>query len=251
MFWRSSGTRFERSERHVRIVISAPRKSGGAQLRCLFSMAYGLKAPPVSAPTGYEPATIAKWLLDLPEKSVSTCDLPISDLAGAASASGIQLIGVIRHPFDLFVSNFDVAQQQAARGREDGEGDHAWSVLSGKGLESDVAQEYAASGFASEVKALRDWASQGRIVRYEDVLVDPSAVLTSVSLTLGALTEEQIGHAVSLCPAENVVLSRPGRGRRMPSLPPGSWRERLPANLLHSLRSSYGADVAALGYDAS
>ena len=235
----------------MRIVISAPRKTGGAQLRCLLSMAYDVKAPPVSAPATGDVAEMATWLADLPEMSVSTCDLPYSALSAPASDSGVRVIGVIRHPFDLFVSNFDVAQQRAARGHEDDEAGHAWSILSGEELDSEITHRYAASGFASEVGALRDWASFGGAARYEDLLADPAEVLKSLSLTLGPLTDQQIGHAVSLCPAENVVVSRPGRGRRMPSLPPGAWRERLPPTILDTLRARYGADVAALGYDAS
>jgi hypothetical protein len=163
----------------------------------------------------------------------------------------VQIVGVIRHPFDLFLSNYDVAQQRAARGREDEEADHAWSILSGEALDGDVAQAYAASGFASELSAFRDWAEAGLAIRYEDLLADPEAVLRSLTVALGPLSAEPIRHAVSLCPAENVVASRPGRGRRMPALPPGAWRERLPRALLDTLRERYGADVTALGYDAA
>jgi hypothetical protein len=235
----------------MRIVISAPRKSGGAHLRCLLSMAYDLKAPPVSAPEQEDQAGIAAWLASLPEKSVTTCDLPHSLLAACVPASDVRLVGVIRHPFDLFVSNYDVAQQRATRGRDDDEGDRSWNILSGEDLDSEAAWDYATTGFASDVRALMDWTGSGSAVRYEDLLADPTAVITSLSFHLGPLTEEQVRHAESLCPAENVVLSRPGRGRRMPALPPGAWRERLPATLLETLRARYAPDVAALGYDAN
>lgn len=252
MSWNNSDTRFERSAGGgMRLVISAPRKTGGAQFRCLLSMAYDLKAPPTPAPTAGDAAIVGEWMSDLPENSVSTCDLPVSTLSTAAAGRGVQLIGVFRHPFDLFVSNFDVAQQRAARGREDNETDSAWIVLTGEDLESEATQAYAISDFSREVRALRDSASAEIAVRYEDLLVEPEAVLQSVSPTLGSLTAEQIRHAVSLCPAENVVASRPGKGRRMPALPPGAWRERLPVGLLERLRELYSGDVTALGYDAS
>lgn len=235
----------------MRLVISAPRKSGGAHLRCLLSMAYDLKAPPVAAPAPGDAAAIAGWLAELPEHSVSTCDLPYTALRVSALDSRVHLIGVVRHPFDLFVSNFDVAQQRATRGRDDDESSYSWHALSGEVLDGDVAIAYAATGFAAEVEALRDWAAASVAIRYEDLLAEPEAALRSLSPTLGRLAAEQISHAVSLCPAENVVVSRPGRGRRMPALPPGAWRERLPDTLLTTLQECYGADVAALGYDAS
>lgn len=235
----------------MRVVISAPRKSGGAHLRCLLSMAYDLKAPPVSPPERKEPAEIAGWMSELPDRSVSTCDLPFSTLSHQASAAGVHVVGIIRHPFDLFVSNFDVAQQRAARGRVSSEEDPAWSVLSGVELDGEAAQLYAARDFAGVVKSLLDWSTHDATVRFEDLLADPADTLKSLSFALAPLTDDQIGHAVGLCPAENVVASRPGQGRRMPSLPPGSWRERLPANLLDSLRQLYSGQVGELGYDAS
>lgn len=233
----------------MRVVISTPRKTGGSQLRCLLSMAYDLKAPPAPAPATDDRAAIATWLADLPAQSVSTCDLPFAVLQAPDTATEVQVIGVIRHPYDLFVSNFDVAQQRVARGRDDDEIDHGWSILAGEELDGEAALAYAASGFASEIRALRDWASSRSTVRYEDLLADPAEVLESLTLVLGPLTAEQICHAVGLCPAENVVVSRPGRGRRMPSLPPGAWRERLPSTTLETLRAGYRTDVAALGYD--
>lgn len=233
----------------MRVVISAPRKTGGAQLRCLLSMAYDLKAPPVSAPASSDAGEIASWFAGLPAESVSTCDLPFATLANVATSSNVHLIGVIRHPFDLFVSNYDVAQQWAARGHEDHEGHHAWSALSGEDLGSETTLAYAATGFASDVGALREWADSSNAIRYEDLIEDPAAVLASLCFVLGPLTGEQIAHAAELCPAENVVASRPGRGRRMPSLPPGAWRERLPSTLVMTLRERYSEDVKALGYD--
>ena len=244
--------RFERRAGScMRVVISAPRKSGGAYLRCLLSMAYDLKAPPVSAPEPADSSAIAAWLADLPASSVSTCDLPLSDLSSPATAANVSIVGVIRHPFDLFVSNHEVAQQRAARGRSDDDGDRGWSVLAGEPLESDVTRQYALAEFASEVSAQREWRASGSAVLYEGLLDDPAAVLTALASLLGPLSDGQVEHAIALCPAENVVVSRPGRGRRMPTLPPGTWRDRLPAPLLTSLQEAYGDDVAALGYDAS
>ena len=235
----------------MRVVISAPRKSGAAHLRCMLSMAYELKAAPVSAPELQEQGEIGVWLAELPEQSVSTCDLPYSALVMPAQAADVRLVGVIRHPFDLFVSNFDVAQQRAARGRDDALDGPAWGVLAGADLSSDIALRYAVQDFASEVLSLREWNAAGRAVRFEELLVDPAVALKSLSGTLGPVTDEEIDHAVDLCPAENVVASRPGQGRRMPALPPGSWRERTPSSLLALLRERYSADVAELGYDAS
>lgn len=235
----------------MRVVISAPRKSGGAQLRCLLGMAYDLKSPPVSAPQGRAASDIAGWFALLPDASVTTCDLPLSTLRDSADTAGVSLIGVVRHPFDLLVATFDVAQQRAARGRADDSASGPWRILAGQEIAGPVVQEYAETTFAQEIAVLREWSDSGHAVRYEALQTDPAAALRSISPRLGELSEAQITHAVGLCPAENVVSSRPGRGRRMPELPPGAWRERLPAQFQQTLRDRYAADVAALGYDAA
>ena len=235
----------------MRVVISAPRKSGAPQLRCLIAMAYELKNPPVSAPDQVDKDSLTTWMAHLPEQSVATCDLSLELLSDPGAVADVRLIGVIRHPFDLFVSNYDVAQQQAARGREDGEEERICLPLQGEELDSEAARRYAASGFGAEVKALQAWASGGTSVRYEDLIADPSVVLRSLASALGPLSSEQIDRAIRLCPSENVVASRPGRGRRMPALPPGGWRDRLPASLTDTLRATFREEVARLGYDAS
>lgn len=214
-------------------------------------MAYDLKAPPISAPERRDPVEIAAWLAELPEQSVSTCDLPRSMLLEPATAAGVLLVGVVRHPFDLFVSNYDVAQQRATRGRDADDQEIAWTVLAGEELAGDVATAYAAGAFSAEIAAIQDWSKSEVSVSFEDLLVEPGTVLNSLSAELGPLTHEEIAHAVGLCPAENVVVSRPGQGRRMPPTPPGAWRDRMPASLIAVLVQHYGAEVAELGYQSS
>ena len=81
-------------------------------------------------------------------------------------------------------------------------------------------------------------------------LEDSSArALEHLATALGNLDDDAIARAVAICPAENLVRSSPYRGRRMPPVPAGAWRERLTDEQLSVLRERYGDDVRRLGYE--
>lgn len=235
----------------MRVLFAAPRKTGNAYLRCLLASAYALQvvglhdAPPTAAA-----GSMAAWLDGMPEDSVAGTGLAWSpELQSMASARDITLLGVIRHPFDLFLSNFEVAQQKAARDKSNPEDAPLIQTLSGYSLDDPAIVRYAADGFSAEMKWLRHWHDAAvPPVRYEQLLSMPDAVLAALSPTLGPLAAHASDRAVDLCQADNLVVSRPARGRRMPAVSPGAWRERLPAQLQSMLRERYADDVAYLGY---
>ncbi|MFT4036885.1 MAG: hypothetical protein QM692_01795, partial [Thermomicrobiales bacterium] len=142
----------------MRVIIAAPRKSGSAQLRCLLAMAYGLKAPVSDAPSQATPESVQTWLDESADNSVATCDFAAPLLADAARAAGVSVVAVIRHPYDLFLSNYEVAQQRASRNRDEPETAGAWAQLAGLDLTSTEVEEYARVSFGEELRWLRDWA---------------------------------------------------------------------------------------------
>lgn len=233
----------------MRILISAPRKSGNAQLRCMLGMAYHLRPADLKTPPG-DTAELAAWLANLPGSSTLSTDIACTAvLKGAAESQDVQMVAIIRHPFDLFVSTYDVAQQRAARERADGE-ETPWAVMAHREISDPVVLSYAAEGFQHEVDWLSSWQESGcPLVKYERLEADPVAVLGEIASRLTRLSPAEVDHAISLCPAENAVASRPGRGRRMPPLHAGAWRERLPDNLRSILRERYALQTQRLGYD--
>lgn len=104
--------------------------------------------------------------------------------------------------------------------------------------------------FAHEIASLLDWQeSRFPIIRFEQIERDPAAVLTALSRSLGTLSQDQIARAVSVCPSESVIRSRPERGTRMPAVSSGAWRHRLPVSTLRLLNERYADAVRRLGYD--
>jgi len=236
----------------MKVLIAAPRKSGSARLRCLLSFAYTLtSAPSRGVPDQDDTDALAGWLGGLPESGIVSTDFDFTpEFREASIRHAISLVAILRHPFDLFVSNYDVAQQRALRGKPATRDDAMWSPLVGKSLDDLDVLDYARNGFAGEITWLHRWhESDTPTIRFEQVEADPAGALTALTAALGAIDDAGIARAVALCPAENTVQNRPERGRRMEALPAGAWQERLPTATLHILRERFTADVRRLGYE--
>lgn len=238
----------------MRVLIAAPRKSGSARLRCLLSFAYGLTtAPSRGVPHQDDSEALERWLGDLPESSIVNTDFAYSpEFHEASERNAVSTVAILRHPFDLFVSNYDVAQQRALREKPATRVDVVWNQLAGNPIDDPAVLDYARDGFAGEVAWLTGWCeSDAPIVRFEQLEADPAAALSTLSAFLGAVDDAGITRAVALCPAENAVHGRPERGRRMEALPAGAWHERLPAATVQILRDRFTADVRHLGYEVT
>lgn len=238
----------------MRILISAPRKSGSAQLRCLLASAYRLEMlGPRDAPAETDASQVVSWLATFPERSVSSVDFAWSaPLADAANVSSVSLVAVIRHPFDLFVSNYDIAQQRATRNKSKPAAAEHWSRLAGRPLDSPDILAYAREDFSSEVAWLRGWHNSGAsIVRFELLESDPARTIAQLQNHVDSLDSVTIARSVEMCPPESFIISRPFRGRRMGNLSAGSWSDRLPDALKIVLRERYAEDVRDLGYEVN
>jgi hypothetical protein len=236
----------------MRVLISAPRKTGSALLRCLLASAYGLNIlGRRDAPSSTDTAAVSSWLADFPDQSIASVDYPWStDLAKTTADRGITPVGILRHPFDLFVSNYDVAHQRARRKKVDDEDSKLWPQLAGLELDDPAMLAYARDGFDAEVQWLHGWRDSGAaVVRFEELDAFPAKAFSSLGHQLGALDSAAIDRAVEMCPPESFIVSRPFRGRRMGNLSAGSWRERLPEALKATLRERYAPDVERLGYE--
>ena len=238
----------------MRVVIAAPRKTGNARLRCLLAAAYGLE--PVGsrdAPDDSNFSRVASWLGGLPDRRVGhTSYRHTAELETLATTLGITLVAVVRHPFDLFISIYEVAQRRSDKKGRQTDTAAAWAPLEGTELDNPMVLAYLREGFSEEIAWLIDWYRSGvPIVRFEVLEADPSRALMGLSDRLGSLDADVVARAVAICPAENLVRSSPVRGRRMPPVSTGAWRERLSDEHIAILRDRYGEDVKHLGYELS
>jgi hypothetical protein len=236
----------------MRVLIASPRKTGNAQLRCLLGSAYGLELiGSRDAPDGSDMTTVSSWLEDFPDRGVVHTSFPHSPaLATLLADHGVSAVAILRHPFDLLVSIHEIAQRRSdKKGSQPREAD-PWAPLAGRDLGDPAVMAYAIDGFSDEIAWLKGWHDSGvPIVRFEVLEAAPSQALAQLAAALGHLDDDQIARAVEMCPAKNLVWSSPERGRRMPPVPSGAWRERLTATQLAVLRDRYGEDVRGLGYE--
>lgn len=223
----------------LRILLAAPRKSGAAHLRCLLAAVYGLA---VIDPRGAPPSDD---LDELPDGAVLATDRAFSNTLGeSASRQRTHLIAILRHPFDLFMSTYQVAQQRMQRGEV-----HAPTGLEGKSLADPAVRNYLETRFTEQIAWLLDWHASGAlIVRYEELIADPAATFGALANRIDPVGSVQIDRALLVCPTENPVRSRPSSGRRMPEVSPGAWREILPPGIQAALMERYGDVPHQLGY---
>ena len=238
----------------MRLLIATPRKSGNAQLRCLLASAYGLELiNSRSAPDGSDFAEITTWLGELPERSVvHTSFRYTSQLKTLATKLGINLVTVLRHPFDLFVTIYDVAQHRAEKKGPQPEAAVSWIHLAGKELDHPDVLAYLREGFSEEIDWLMEWHDSGvPVLRFELLAADPFQALSGLTSHLGPPDDDAVGRAVENCPGENKVRTSLVRGRPtpMPIVSTGAWRERLNDDHVAILRDRYGDDVRQLGYE--
>lgn len=238
----------------MRVLIAAPRKSGNTLLRCLLAAAYGLDSVGSrDAPPGDDLSTIENWLGALPDDTVFHTDYDYSrELDALASRHRITLVAIVRHPFDSFVSTFDVAQHRRRKGKHRSEVPEQPGELSGRAIDDERVLAYLAGEFADEIAWLINWHDSGTpIVRLERLETDPAGALTELAAILGPLSTKQIARAVAVCSQANVIYSPPGYGRRMAAVPSGAWRDRLSDAHLAILRDRYVTEVSRLGYEVS
>ena len=154
----------------MRLLIATPRKSGNAQLRCLLASAYGLEfINSRHAPDGSNFAEMRAWLGELPERSVAHTSFRYTpQLKTLAAKLGITLVAVLRHPFDLFVTIYDVAQHRADKKGPQSEAAVSWTHLAGKDFDHPDVLAYLREGFSEEIDWLKEWHDSGELVlRFE------------------------------------------------------------------------------------
>lgn len=233
----------------MRIVLISPPKSGASRLRCLLGITYGLRsADSRGAPTSGGPDQIADWLKTLPDDSITHADLRFHPMLPRTAADlGVTVFAIVRHPFDLFISNQDVRSNRERRAKHRRGTRDAAENMSSPAL---TRQRKTLEIFASDLQALVDWSEAANAaIRFEDILERPEVVLTTISSVSGFLGAGQISHAIELCPATQRIISSGNRGVRMAEVIPGTWLSGIEPSTLTELQNTFASAVIKLGYD--
>ena len=231
----------------LRILVAAPRKSGGAQLRCMLAYVYGLGVGDARSKSLNDDAAEVP-----PGMVVATHQAYSPAFAASAIGSDVRLLAVVRHPYDLFTSNYLNAQHRDKRGGAASDEQTPFALLRGRPIDDLTVLGYLEDGFGEQISWLLGWQASGAtLVSYERLIADPAQTLRALTEHIAPADDARVERAPLVCPAESLVRSRPGAGRRMPALAPGGWRDHLTEAHLAILRARYGDATRALGYEAS
>lgn len=235
----------EGTDRNAMRIVIAARSGGRAQLGCMLAYLYGLGVGETRIQINGDDAD------DVPAGTVAATQQPFTPALGeAARRTGIDLVAIVRHPYDLFVSQYLGQQLRGKRSGASSTDPKPAVVLRDRAIDAPEVLGFLEDGFGEQVTWLLGWQGSGAaIVPYERLIEEPAGTLRYLTERIAPVEANRIERAVLVCPAEGPVRSRPGIGRRMPATPPGAWREHLTSAHLAILRARYGDAVRALGYE--
>ena len=237
----------------MRVVIVSPPKSGNHWIKCLLGHTYGLKELAARAKPLGSPAEVQASLANgtVPDNAVFHQHSRFtSDLADALESSGVQIVTIVRDPYDVFVSLFAWVQNRAthegapttARPRD---------TLIGKPIDHPDVLGYLASEFETNISRANQWLHSGRavVVRYEGLHQDPVAELTRATEQIAPVSPKRITDAIEACRAENMRQRSKKSAWHIRAAKVGDSKERLTDAHLAVFRRQYGDSIRSLGYE--
>jgi hypothetical protein len=238
----------------VRIVVSAPPKSGNHWIGCLLSTIYGLQWP---TPGGHAatatPETLEAFVADgkFPDGSMfhhhTRFHRRLCDVIDAIPAHNVT---IIRDPYDVFVSMYYWEQERTSRGLGRDQ-PRPRNAMFGKPLDHDDVLTFLADGFGPHIARANGWLHSGRAnpIRYEELHSNPFGALQRITDAIEPVTTEQIHAAVEACRAERVRQQDEKMAWHVRSARVGDSREKLGELHLAVFRERHGEQIRKLGYD--
>jgi len=237
----------------VRIVVSAPPKSGNHWIGCLLSTIYGLQWP---TPGGHaataSPETLAEFAHagNFPDGSMFHHHSRFTDrLCDVIDAIPAHHVTIIRDPYDVFVSMYYWEQERSTRGlgRDQPRPRHA---MYGKPLDHQEVLEFLANGFGPHIKRANSWLHSGRAIpiRYEELHANPVGALTRVTGQIEPVPTERIVAAIETCRADRVRQQDEKMAWHVRSAKVGDSRAKLSDTHLEIFRDRHGDLIRSLGY---
>jgi hypothetical protein len=238
----------------MRIVVSAPPKTGNHWIGCLLSTIYDLQWP---TPGGHaataSPDTLAAFVAagGFPDGSMfhhhSRFHRRLCDVIDAIPAHHVTLL---RDPYDAFVSMYYWEQERSSRGlgRDQPRPRHA---MYGKPLDHPDVLAFLAEGFGQHIVRANGWLHSGRAipVRYEDLHRDPVATLRQLTDQIESVPDERIHAAIETCRADRVRQQDEKMAWHVRAAKVGDSRDKLGPAHLAIFRERHGDLIRSLGYE--
>jgi hypothetical protein len=238
----------------MRIVVSAPPKSGNHWIGCLLSTIYGLQWP---TPGGHaataSPESLAAFAASgqFPDGSMfhhhTRFHHRLCDVIDAIPAHHVT---IVRDPYDVFVSMYYWEQERSSRGLGRDQ-PRPRNAMYGKPLDHDDVLAFLADGFGHHIKRANGWLHSGRAipVRYEELHSDPVGSLQRVTSQIEPVAVETIEAAIESCRAERVRQQDAKMAWHVRAAKVGDSREKLGAAHLAVFREHHAELIRSLGYE--
>jgi Sulfotransferase domain len=238
----------------MRIVVSAPPKSGNHWIGCLLSTIYGLQWP---APGGHAaargPESLAAFVQNggFPDGSMFHHHSRFSGrLCDVIDAIPAHHVTIVRDPYDVFVSMYYWEQERASRGLGQ-ERPRPRNAMYGKPLDHEDVLAFLADGFGPHIARASGWLHSGRVIsiRYEELHHDPVGALKRVTDQIEPIDVARIEGAINACRAERVRQQDEKMAWHVRAAKVGDSRDKLGPAHIDIFRERHGDLIRSLGYE--
>ncbi|NOZ26196.1 MAG: radical SAM protein [Nitrospirae bacterium] len=234
----------------MQVLIASSPKMGNNWLSLLLARMYHI--PQITIHPGTDRGKRYRWILN-PERIEIPRDgfvghehlYPNDSLVSQLVDSGVNVITMLRHPADAFVSLYHYVNRETDLPEIEING-----LLAGKDINDESVHLFLEKYFYPVIigPSLR-WLESGVAipVRYEDLKVDIKSTLTELTEKLAPVPEERIDEAIEFCSIENMRTLTKGLETLCRKGAVGEWREVLNERHLELMRR-YTDDIAKMGY---
>lgn len=238
----------------MRIVVSAPPKSGNHWIGCLLSQMYGLDWP---TPGGHaataSPETLSAFVArgGFPDGSMFHHHTRFHRrLCDGIDAIPAHNVTIVRDPYDVFVSMYFWEQERTSRGLGRDQ-PRPRNAMYDKPLDHEDVIGFLADGFGPHIARANGWLHSKRAIpiRYEELHDDPIGALSRVTSQIEPVPVERIEAAVDACRAELVRQRDEKMTWHVRSARVGDSREKLGEVHLAVFRERHADLIRQLGYE--
>lgn len=238
----------------MRIVVSAPPKTGNHWIGCLLSTIYDLHWPVDGAHAAVStPDSLAEFVAAgrFPDNAMFHHHAKFTPrLCNVLDAIPAHNVTLCRDPYDVFVSMFYWEQERSARGLGRGQ-PRPRHAMFGKTIDHPDVLAFLRDSFGAQINRAIGWQESGRAipVRYEELHQDPVAALMRVTAAIEPVSEATILRALEVCRADRVRQQDEKMAWHVRSARVGDSRSKLGDVHLTIFREQHGALIRRLGYE--
>lgn len=238
----------------MRIVVSAPPKTGNHWIGCLLSTIYELHWPVEGAHAAVStPDTLAEFVEagKFPDNAMFHHHAKFTPrLCNVIDAIPAHNVTLCRDPYDVFVSMYFWEQERSARGLGRDQ-PRPRQAMYGKAIDHADVLDFLGNSFGAHINRALGWQESGRAIpiRYEELHRDPVDALTRLTDSIAPVSQETIRRALDACRADRVRQQDEKMAWHVRSAKVGDSRGKLTEAHLAIFRDQHGSLIRQLGYE--